>query len=666
MQTYYVTASADDGHIYSSSGFENSDSWIYFGYDDGTNRNHMFHRFSNVDIPKDAVIDEAYIDNYAYCTGTIGTINGRIYACAEDDSAACTSYSNYNAKSLTTAYVNWDLVFTDTDLHVYQSGDIKTVIQEIVNRAGWVSGNHLQIMVKDIGTGSTQCQFDSFDDGSTSINAMFLDVTWHKAANVTTPAITSITNSCPLPAMTGKVNIPIPSNINITNSCPLPAITGKANVVVSNVANVNVTMPSPDVNYVGLVISPTINTSVGMPSSINNVVSNVIDLRCRMYEPVVEICVYPPIYVPPVVIDNSYLYESRYETFKYELLTLQGGVYKSSNFITNYVENADITIDFTRDIIGTANINIKNNEDINYLTDLIRPWYVLNDLYSFPMGTFMLMNPKKQSNGILVERPIQCYDLTLALDQDKTLVSTSFAAGSNVVDLIETLLISVGTWVKYNIVDSTSVLAENVCYELGKSKLFIINSLLNMINYYPIWCDGNGVFRGIPWSESANITHDFIDNEFSLYESGIELDLNYAEMYNRVVIINNQLNEDTAPLYKVWTFEDEGLSLHPFSYTSIGRYVTKIFNSEAVSQSYVDLRARREMLKMLEIEESVNYNNVFVSSRIEDGLPWQGDGYRFKNTLLNVDSIYKIESLSIPLLAGGLVSSKIKRVRSTY
>lgn len=655
---FYVEAGADDGAVVYPSGFYNDgQNWVGYG------PNNSFFRLSNVTIPKGAIIDHAYINVYVYSYDGAGDYKFRIYGVAEDNPSTITSYSDYFARTLTTEYEDWNVTFEDQSWHMSSSHgcpDIKDIIQEIVNRSGWASGNHLMLMAKNNASAKGSV-WDYYEDTGYELE---LEVVYHVNQTVTVPAVINITNTNPIPSFTIS-STQEPPVINVNVGTNIPALESNNYLTVSNVINIDNSCPVPSAEGNAVVVQvPVININMGGYDIINDL--EPIDIRLRCPEPIVGAFYYPPAYVPPVVIDNSYLYESRFETFKYEILTLQGGAYKSAGYIDNYVESGKVSIDFQRDIIGTLSINIKNNEDINYLSDLVRPWYVINELYSFPMGTFMLMNPNKKSDGKIINRPIQGYDLLLALDQDKTLTSTAYTAGSNIVDLIETLINSVGTWAKYDIVDSTEILAENVNYELGKSKLFIVNSLLNMINYYPLWCDGNGIYRGIPWNENINITHSFIDNQFSLYESGIDMALDYTGLYNRVVIINNQLKEDTAPLYKVWTLEDENLASHPFSYTSIGRYVTKIFQSEAVSQSYVDLRARREILKMLEFEESINYNNVFVPSRPSDGLPWQGDGYRFKNTLLNVDSIYKIESLSIPLSAGGLVNSKIKRIRSMY
>ena len=183
------------------------------------------------------------------------------------------------------------------------------------------------------------------------------------------------------------------------------------------------------------------------------------------------------------------------EYFTYELLTLSGGVYKHSQWISNYIENASIDIDFDRSIISGAKFKIKDLgnvsgvTDINYLSDLIKPWYnfvIDGTTYTIPLGHYMLLSPQKQNDGNVISRNIDGYDLLKALDQDKTIVSKTFSSGTNVVTAIEGLLDDVGTWVNYQIEPSSETLSEDVSYELGKSILFIINSLLNMINYYQI------------------------------------------------------------------------------------------------------------------------------------------------------------------------------------
>lgn len=362
------------------------------------------------------------------------------------------------------------------------------------------------------------------------------------------------------------------------------------------------------------------------------------------------------------IFDNGGL-----QYFRYELLTLQNGTYKHSSWLDNYVDSGSININTTRDIIAGSSFTIRNYEDINFLKDLIKPWiyFQANGVtYEIPLGHYMLLSPDKNYSGNVTTRNIKGFDLLKALDQDKTVVSATFAEGSNVVETIETLLDGLGSWVVHQIEPNDAILPENISYQLGKSTLFIINSLLNMINYYPLFCTGNGIYKGIPWSATPNIIHTFENNELSLFEDDIDIDIDYSNIYNKVVVITNQLDADTAPFYSVLTMEDEGLGDHPFSYTNLGRYIPEIFNSEAVSQDYVDLRARRELRKMLEIEEALTYNHAFVS-KLNDGLPWQGDAFRFKHSDLNINEIYRIVSQDYSLKTGVNVKSTIRRVKYT-
>jgi hypothetical protein len=372
-------------------------------------------------------------------------------------------------------------------------------------------------------------------------------------------------------------------------------------------------------------------------------------------------------YEPPVEYTlEQILQDNRLEYYEYEKLSLSDGEYNHAGYLENNVRpGGDISINFDREIIGTCNLTVNDNADLNYLSDLIRVWYctIYNEItYKFPLGTYMLLSPTRSSDGKVIERPIYGYDLTYALQQDKITTSVTYSAGTNVVTTIESILDSVGSWVIYNIPASSETLAEDASYELGKSKLFIVNSLLNKINYYPIWASGKGIFRSMPWSEIPNIIWNFNDDSKSLYASGILQRKDYADIYNKVVIIARQLTQDTEPLYKELTFEDIDLEDIDFSYTNISRYITKVFNSEATSQSYVDSRAERELRKMTEIEESINYKHALIFGRFNDGLPFNGDCFKFKNALLDLDYTYKIESMRITLSTGKLVNSMIRRV----
>lgn len=109
-------------------------------------------RFTNITIPKDSIITEAHLRFYAFQDGTKTVANTRISA--EDVDNAVTFADDkaaFDARwvNRTTAIVDWDDIAPWYRYASYNSPDIKTVIQEIVNREGWESGNSIVIFWED-------------------------------------------------------------------------------------------------------------------------------------------------------------------------------------------------------------------------------------------------------------------------------------------------------------------------------------------------------------------------------------------------------------------------------------------------------------------------------------------------------------------------------------
>jgi len=143
-------------------------------------------RFNDVDVPQGATITEAYWSYTAY-DNDASTDNVRLFAEDEDDSAVIsTTYANAESpanKTPTTAYTNWTLPNQTTGT-VYTSGDIGSVIQEVTDRGGWVSGNDLTILIRNNGATENH-NADNWDDGVTTLTIYYEA----EAAAATTPTI---------------------------------------------------------------------------------------------------------------------------------------------------------------------------------------------------------------------------------------------------------------------------------------------------------------------------------------------------------------------------------------------------------------------------------------------------------------------------------------------
>jgi len=146
MVTYQVSASADDGYAWSATEQDTASGYLMIG-DDRTYTAPYYMsamRFTNVAIPRSATIIDAHLKISSINEGYRGQIYGVIQAETADD--AIDFSSRYiGAIGKTTAATDWDHKDAWAANTYYTSPDISSVIQEVVNRPGFGSGNSIAI-----------------------------------------------------------------------------------------------------------------------------------------------------------------------------------------------------------------------------------------------------------------------------------------------------------------------------------------------------------------------------------------------------------------------------------------------------------------------------------------------------------------------------------------
>lgn len=178
-----ITAGADDGYTNTVAGgtFNSNANDIFFGKSGALTLNSFFRR-SSISIPQGANITAATITLTSFAT-TAGALTVTISGNDEDNATAPTTYAGYNAKVLTSATVAWNTSETWVAETAYTSPDITAIIQEIIDRPGWASGNALMLFIKD-NAGSVLRDVYSYD--STPAKSALLTISY------TTPATFSL------------------------------------------------------------------------------------------------------------------------------------------------------------------------------------------------------------------------------------------------------------------------------------------------------------------------------------------------------------------------------------------------------------------------------------------------------------------------------------------
>jgi type IX secretion system substrate protein len=118
---------------------------------DGPNQQIVGMRFRNVTIPQGITITNAYIE-FECDEADNGTTNINFYGQDVNNAAGFTTTAySISTRTKTTANVNWNNIPAWTVNGKYQTPDLSPIIQEIVNRPGWSSGNKLVIMADGTG-----------------------------------------------------------------------------------------------------------------------------------------------------------------------------------------------------------------------------------------------------------------------------------------------------------------------------------------------------------------------------------------------------------------------------------------------------------------------------------------------------------------------------------
>lgn len=109
-------------------------------------------RFQAVPIPQGATILSATLELCGYSNLSTTVVRTRIRGEDVDDAAAFSNQANWDTRfpgNVTAAQVDWDGIGAWAADSWYTSPDISAVIQEIVDRGGWVTGNDLVIFWDD-------------------------------------------------------------------------------------------------------------------------------------------------------------------------------------------------------------------------------------------------------------------------------------------------------------------------------------------------------------------------------------------------------------------------------------------------------------------------------------------------------------------------------------
>ena len=151
---YSVNMSSDDCEEDELTNLDVIEDVMYLGDNSGTNYDNGF-RFQNLSIPNGATINSATISIYSkWNLGTLFTpLTMRLnISCVDEDNTDTWSDTNKpSGKTKTSSQVNWERTGTGAapTFKWETSPSVVEIIQDVIDKGGWSSGNDLSIVIQD-------------------------------------------------------------------------------------------------------------------------------------------------------------------------------------------------------------------------------------------------------------------------------------------------------------------------------------------------------------------------------------------------------------------------------------------------------------------------------------------------------------------------------------
>lgn len=176
-----------------------------------------------------------------------------------------------------------------------------------------------------------------------------------------------------------------------------------------------------------------------------------------------------------------------------------------------------VIMDSTAEIKMRMNGRFLLNQEADLLNDTLKPWLIL-DGKEYPVGEYVAGTIEEEYNGVNGIQRIEAFDLSLLLQQWTKEEWHYIPAGTTYVEAVQSLFQDAGF--KRILFDpvKTTIKTNREDWEPGTPFLTIINTLLEEINYNPVWIDPDGIARVTRQIEptQADIIHIYEEGPGSL------------------------------------------------------------------------------------------------------------------------------------------------------
>ena len=304
---------------------------------------------------------------------------------------------------------------------------------------------------------------------------------------------------------------------------------------------------------------------------------------------------------------------------------------------------------------------------VNLVNARIRPVLVIDGLPEIPLSVYVITAAPETWATTGRSCTLELHDKATRLDQDAVTETFTAPTDAPILTIIRQVIESAGERIDVD-PTVTDTLANARVYEVGTTKLAIVNDLLDTLGWNSLWVDGQGAFRVTPYIRPAArpITYDIlnglprelVDGEQGIYTPNWTRDLDSFGVPNQVTATASG-SADAEPLTGIWQNTDPG---SPYSYPSRGFWITTALTNVEVPDgtdqqkiAALNNRAWQTGLAMSSPQAKVTVKHLPLPLRTSDVL-------RFRSIPAGIDARHVVTSISLDCQPTGLMTTELQEV----
>ena len=238
-----------------------------------------------------------------------------------------------------------------------------------------------------------------------------------------------------------------------------------------------------------------------------------------------------------------------------------------------------------------------------------------------PLGVFLPAAPVAQWSGGNRSWNVELLDKLSILDQDIIInadgeaVTYSVDAGENVIVTVRSIIAQAGETSPAIAEDPDADLTSSQVFEVGTTRLQIINQLLSTANYFSLYCDGNGQYQARKYQRPANRTPiygmstPFSDSSSSILAPAWTLDEDIYSIPNRYWVQQQSTGEQEGDTAVAKNEDPES----PFSFQARGRWITQGESGvEATGLEALQGIAERKLDAATSVTSTIEIEHVYL------------------------------------------------------